>query len=428
MTHPSGIQNPTADVPKATSRRAVGRIGPLTPDEVRDAQPEKAKYRLPVGEPKALNLVVMPSGAKYWLLRYRWGGKAKDLSVGKPYPATSLAEARRKAKAMLAEIDKGIDPAERRKQDRLQRKEIAANTFGIAADAWHTFRSKQWSSRTADQARMYLDKDLIPALGRRPLESITTQELSILITAIADRGAPDVAKKIRQWLEAIFKYARGKGWTERNPVKDLHEITRHLGKSTNYPHLPLAKFPEFLKALDAIDSSPFVKGIINLVIWTGSRPGITRTLRWTELDLDQALWTIEAKREGMKRGYKHVVPLPRQAVEMLRALHPARSSFDYVFIGRNDPCKPISDGAANVLLKRMGYDGRQTVHGFRHLISTALNEHGYNSDWIERQLAHGDPDKIRAIYNKAMYLEDRRVMMQEWADELDSFRVHSEGV
>jgi len=151
-------------------------------------------------------------------------------------------------------------------------------------------------------------------------------------------------------------------------------------------------------------------------------------LRWDEVDLDGALWTIQKGREGMKRGYAHLTPLPRQAVAMMRDVQRVTGTFDYVFIGRNDPMKPLSDGAVNGLLKRMGYRGKQTTHGFRHLISTALNEQGYQADWVERQLAHGDPDKIRGMYNKAQYLEKRREMMQAWADYLDKVRTGGEVV
>jgi integrase len=405
----------------ATKRKRLG--GLLTPAHVNAAKGENKKYRLPAGDPKALNLVVMPTGSKYWVLRYRYGDKPKEVTVGKPYPTTSLADARKRAKALLVEIDSGFDPAERRKQERLSKRDIAEHTFVLAANSWHEFHSKHWKPATAAQSRMYLDKDLIPCLGKRPLANITTKELSSMLDSILARGAPDVVKKVRQWLESIFGYARGKGWTTVDPVKDLHEVTQHLGNSKNYPHLPLSELPGFLKELDSIDASPFVKGVVNLVLWTANRPGITRSLRWSELDLDKAEWTVPKGREGMKRGYEHVVPLPKQAVAMLRELHQASGSFEHVFIGRNDPTKSISDGAVNVLLKRIGYRGKQTTHGFRHLISTALNDKGYKADWIERQLAHGDPNNSRDTYNKAKYMEERRPMMQAWADEIDAMRM-----
>jgi integrase len=186
--------------------------------------------------------------------------------------------------------------------------------------------------------------------------------------------------------------------------------------------LQLDELPGFLRALDDYDGSELVKACTRLALWTANRPGVTRTLRWKELDLDTGLWTIQKGREGMKRGYSHLTPLPKQAVAMLREVHRTTGNFEYVFIGRNNPSKPLSDGAIGGMFKRIGYHRKQTAHGFRHLVSTALNDKGFAEDWIERQLAHGDPDKIRGTYNKAQYLEPRRKMMQEWADLLDAMR------
>ena len=271
--------------------------------------------------------------------------------------------------------------------------------------------------------REYLDRDLLPKLKSRPLDAITTRELAVFTRAIEERGAPDVAKKVRQWLAAIFQFARAHGWTTKDPVSDLRALVLPASAATNYAHLSVDDLPAFLRKLESIDASKLVKGAAMMALWTANRPGVTRTLRWDEVDLDGALWTIKKGREDMKRGYAHLTPLPNQAVTLLREVHQITGTFDYVFIGRNDPMKPLSDGAVNGLLKRMGYRGKQTTHGFRHLISTALNEQGYEADWVERQLAHGDPDKIRGTYNKAIYLEKRREMMQAWADYLDKVRV-----
>ncbi len=392
----------------------------LTDAKVRSAPPRAKKYKLTAG--RGLTLLVMPDGAKYWRLRYRIGGKQKELSLGRPYPELGLKAAEAEADKLRTLLAAGVDPAEQRHQARLDRTERAASTFGGAAEAWFEFRSRAWATRTASQVREYLDKDLIPALGKRPLAAITTRELASLTRKLEERGASDVAKKVRQWLASIFSYARANGWVDTDPVRDLRAIVLPSGGGANYAHLALDELPDFLRKLDAFDASPLVKGAAMLALWTANRPGVTRTLRWEELDLDDALWTIEKGREGMKRGYSHLTPLPRQAVAMLREIHPLTGTFEYVFIGRNDPRKPLSDGAVNGLLKRLGYRGRQTTHGFRHLISTALNEQGFESDWVERQLAHGDPDKIRGTYNKAAYLEPRRKMMQAWADQLDKLR------
>ena len=396
----------------------------LTELQAKNAKPREAKYTIAGG--RGLTLLVMPDGSKYWRLRYRHGGKRRMIAVGKPYPDTTLKAAQAKAAEFRALVDAGIDPGDKRRAEKLAVRERVANTFGEAADAWHAFRSRVWDAKTAEQARNYLDKDVLPKLRRRPLDSITPAELGALVAGIEERGAYDVAKKTRQWLKAIYSYARANGWTAADPARDLAAIALRGPGVKNYAHLSLDELPDFLRALDGDEGSPVVKACARLALWTANRPGITRTLRWAELDLDAALWTIEKGRDGMKRGCYHMTPLPTQAVAMLRDVQKISGDFDYVFIGRNDPRQPISDGAIAGMIKRIGYRNKQTMHGFRHLISTALNDKGYEADWIERQLAHGDPDKIRGTYNKAAYLEPRRKMMQEWADYLDTLRRSAE--
>lgn len=391
--------------------------GKLTELQVKNAKPRAAKYTTADGG--GLMLLVMPDASKYWRLRYRVGGKPRMISVGKPYPFTTLAQARAQAAEFRAMIADGEDPADQRRIEKLNERERVANTFGEAADAWHAFRSKAWDTKTSQQARTYLDKDILPKLRGRPLDSIGASELGALVAGIEDRGAFDVAKKTRQWLKAIYSYARANGWTGADPARDLAAIAQPGPGSRNFAHLSLDELPDFLHALDEYEGSPLVKACARMALWTANRPGVTRTLRWTELDLDAGIWTIEKGREGMKRGYYHLTPLPTQAVDLLRDVHNITGSFEHVFIGRNDPRKALSDGAVAGMFKRIGYHKKQTMHGFRHLISTALNDQGYEKDWVERQLAHGDPDKIRGTYNKAAYLEQRRKMMQDWADYLD---------
>jgi len=393
----------------------------LTDLQVRNSKPREKKYTLAAG--KGLTLLVMPDGAKYWRLRYRFGGKARWLTVGRPYPETGLKEADLEAMRLRRRLAEGVDPAEDRKAEREEQRQKVAQTFGLAANAWHEFRSPAWKKRTSDQVREYLDKDLLPKFGHRPLDSIRPAELADFARAIEDeREAWDVAMKMRQWAKAIYGFARANGWTTNDPAKDLAALARKRPEPENFAHLPITDLPEFLSALEADTGSPLVKYCAMLALWTANRPGVTRTLKWSELDLEAGVWTIERNREGMKRGYFHVTPLPRQAVEMLREVRQLTGTFEYVFVGRNDPRQPISDGAVAGMFKRIGYRGKQTMHGFRHLVSTALNEMGYEADWVERQLAHGDPDKIRGTYNKAHYLEPRRKMMQDWADHLDKLK------
>jgi integrase len=368
-----------------------------------------------------LTLLVTPKGIGRWQQRYRFGGKERTVSFGS-YPQVALAEASGRAEQARRLLRDGIDPVEDRRMRKAELRRVVENTFGAAAEAWYAFKLPTWKPATAEKARQYLDKDLLPSLRLRPITNISTQDLANVILRIEARGAHNVALKARQWCKSIFDYAIGRGWTKKNVAEYLNDISHVTRSSRNYAHLTPDELPELLRALDEYPGSKLVLGAIRLALWTANRPGITRTLKWAELDLDDALWTVEKGREGMKRGYSHLTPLPRQAVAMLRDLHRISGTFEHVFIGRNDPRKPMSDAAVNKALDTMGFKGRQTAHGFRHMVSTALNERGYEADWVERQLAHGDPDKIRGTYNKAVYLEPRRKMMQEWADLLEDVR------
>jgi integrase len=368
-----------------------------------------------------LTMLVTRDGVGRWQQGYRYGGKQRSVSHG-TYPLISIAEARRRAEAARALLHDGIDPVENRRAQKAAQRVNVENTFGAAAEAWYGFNAPRWSKATAEKARQYLDKDLLPSLRTRPIANLTTEDIRAAIEKIEARRAYNVAKKARQWCNAIFRYAMARGWIKENPAGLLRDVAAKAPDVKNHAHLGVDELPELLRALDNYNGSALTRGAIRLALWTANRPGVTRTLRWSELDLDGALWTIQRGRQGMKRGYSHLTPLPRQAVAMLRELRKLTGTFEHVFVGRGDPMQPMSDAAVNKALATMGFKGRQTAHGFRHLVSTALNELGYEADWVERQLAHGDPDKIRGTYNKAQYLEPRRKMMQAWADYLDKVK------
>ena len=394
----------------------------FTDIEARQAKPKSKTYRLAIGN--GFCLQINPDGTKYWRLRYRYGGKEQMLSLG-VYPLVTLQKAfDESVKARRLLLD-GINPTEAKRQQKHNLRLTVARTFGDAAEKWFLHNSIRWKIATQEKVRQYLDKDLLPLLGHRPLANITPLELGLVIERIEARKALNVAKKVRQWLDAIFTFAIAKGLTNENPAQHLGSIAIPQAHVKNHAHIDLAELPGFLKALDAYEGSHIVKQCTLLSLWTANRPGVTRTLKWSEIDLKAGLWTIPKGREGMKRGYQHITTLPTQAVKMLEELHKVTGKFEYVFVGRNDWRKPMSDGAVGVLLKAIGYGGKQTAHGFRHLISTALNEKGYEADWVEKQLAHGDPDLIRGTYNKAAYVEQRKKMMQDWADYLDQLRKDS---
>lgn len=258
---------------------------------------------------------------------------------------------------------------------------------------------------------------MIPGIGARPVKAITRPDLVELVRKVEARGTLNAAGKIRQWLHQIFRYGLAKGVVEVNPATDLNVVAAPPKAARHHPHITFAELPELLARNEAANVHTLTRHAIRLLALTAVRPGELRQAPWAEFDLDAALWTIPAER--MKARRPHIVPLPRQVVAILRQLQEVTGRYALVFAGAN-PDRPMSENTVNKALRVMGYEDRQTGHGFRHLLSTELNGRGYNKDWIERQLAHGDSDEIRGTYNHAAYVEQRREMMQAWADLIDA--------
>ncbi|MGQ7816818.1 tyrosine-type recombinase/integrase [Metapseudomonas furukawaii] len=387
---------------------------PLTDTAARTAKPKEKLYRL--SDTLGLCLEVTPAGGKLWRFRYRFAGKAKMISLG-PYPDVTLAKARERRDAARSLVAEGIDPSSHKQAEKRTR-EAEAHTFEILANEWYAYNSPRWAESTAYKARLYLDNDIIPAIGRRLVAEITRPDLVDLVRKVEKRGTLNAAGKIRQWLNQIFRFGLAKGVAATNPATDLNVVAAHAPRARHHPHVPLAEIPELLEKLAAASSDATTRLAIRLLLITGVRPGELRTAPWDEFDLDSATWTIPAAR--MKARRPHIVPLPSQAVAMLRELAEITGRYPLAFAGKQNPDRPMSENTINKALRLIGYEGRQTGHGFRHLLSTELNSRGYNRDWIERQLAHGDKDEIRDTYNHAHYLDQRRGMMQAWADEIDA--------
>ncbi|HUE93168.1 tyrosine-type recombinase/integrase [Pseudomonas sp.] len=387
---------------------------PLTDSAIKTAKPKDKLYRL--ADSNGLCLEVAPTGSKLWRYRYRFNGKAKMLSLG-GYPAVTLAMARRKRDDARILLDDGIDPGAER-QAAKQAQALDSLTFEALAREWHAYRSPRWAKATADKAAAYLESDLLPALGHRPAKAITRPELVALIRKIESRGAHNVAKKTRQWLSQIFRFGLAQGIVEANPATDLDVVAAHAPATRHHPHVTFAELPELLSKIKAAKINALTRHAIRLLVLTAVRPGELRAAPWAEFDLDAATWTIP--KERMKARRDHQVPLSRQAMAILRSLQELTGRYALVFAGRNSTNRPMSENTINKALADAGYKGKQTGHGFRHLLSTELNGRGYNRDWIERQLAHGDADEIRDTYNHATYLEQRREMMQAWADSVDA--------
>ncbi|WP_256824976.1 tyrosine-type recombinase/integrase [Pseudomonas kurunegalensis] len=386
----------------------------LTDTAIRTAKPREKLYR--IADSQGLCLEVTTSGGKLWRLRYRFDGKAKMLSLGS-YPAVTLAQARERRDAARKILAQGIDPSAHKREEKAASAAQALTLESLARE-WYAYNKPRWAPATANKALQYLESDIIPVIGSRPVAEVTRPDLVDLVRRIEKREAFNVARKVRQWLGQIFRFGLAKGVVTTNPATDLDVVAAHAPQTRHHPHVTEAELPELLSKVEAAKCDITSKLAIRLLVLTAVRPGELRNAPWEEFDLDSATWTIPAVR--MKARRPHLVPLPTQAIALLRQLHEITGTYPLAFPGRNDRSRPMSENTVNKVLSTIGYEGRQTGHGFRHLLSTSLNTRGYNSDWIERQLAHGDQDSIRDTYNHASYLEQRRSMMQAWADSIDA--------
>jgi len=364
-----------------------------------------------------LYLEVAKAGGRYWRLKYRFGGKEKRLSLG-VYPAVGLRDARDKSAAARALLKAGEDPGELRKAAKVRALYEQDNTLEAVAKDWIHHQAARWEPETLERIRASLVTDIFPTLGARPLASIKAGEVMAAVKAIEARGAGDQANRVLQRVKAVYRWAVIHERIESNPMLDL--VPSEILKPREVIHraaLAEKDIPEFLGKLAIYEGDPTTAHGLRLVLLTAARPGEVRGARWAEFDLDGALWVIPAER--MKMRNEHRVPLSRQALEVLRTMEPLSGDGDLVLPSPTYRSKPLSENTFNSALARMGFKGSATAHGFRALFSTVANECGWNSDVIERQLAHKERDKIRAAYHRATYMPDRANLMQWWADFLD---------
>ncbi|WP_180491346.1 tyrosine-type recombinase/integrase [Escherichia fergusonii] len=394
----------------------------LNARQVDAAKPRDKAYKLADGA--GLYLEVVPSGSRYWRMKYRFNGKEKRMAFG-VYPAVSLAQARAlrdEAKKKLAE---GIDPSFAKKEEKLVRDVQLNNTFQAVALEWHSTKVSRWSEGYASDIIEAFNKDIFPYIGQQPVNEIKPLVLLNVLRRMESRGATEKAKKVRQRCSEVFRYAIVTGRAEYNPAADLTSaMSGH--ESKHYPFLTVEELPDFFKVLSGYTGSPLVVLAARLLILTGVRTGELRGAFWSEFDLDKSVWEIPAERMKMKRP--HLVPLSTQALEIVQQIKVMSGQYPLVFPGRNDPRKTMSEASINQVFKRIGYTGKVTGHGFRHTMSTILHEEGFNTAWIETQLAHVDKNAIRGTYNHAQYLEGRREMMQWYGDFIDELRMSEAAV
>jgi len=390
---------------------------PLTDTAIRNAKSREKQYKL--FDEKGLYVLVMPAG-KYFRLDYRFGGKRKTLALG-VYPDVKLKEARSKRDEARTMIRNGVDPLVLKKQTKAMLAEGAANSLEAVAREWFAKNRHIWTEGHSRTIISRLENNVFPWLGKKNVAVITPPELLTLLRRIENRGAIETAHRVKQICGQVFRYAIATGRADRDPSADLRGALppskpKHMATITGP-----AKIGGLLRSIDGYEGHMITRCALKLAPLVFVRPGELRKAEWSEINLDLADWKIPA--EKMKMRAPHIVPLSRQAVAVLRELEPLTGRGKYVFPSLRSSERPMSNNTVLAALRRMDYGKNDmSVHGFRAMASTILHEQGWPSEAIERQLAHAERNSIKAAYNHARYLTERRQMMQAWADYLESLK------
>lgn len=396
----------------------------LTDTACRTAKAKDKPYKKADGG--GLYLLINKDGSKYWRMKYRFLGKEKLLAFG-TYPLTSLADAREERETAKKLLAGGIDPAKYRKEEKRQTIRNAQNTFKVVALEWHENQKDRWSENHALNVLHRLETDIFPHIGAEPLADIEAPDLLDILRKIEKRGALDIAKRSRQICGQIFRYGIQTGRCKRDPSHDLRGALKSR-KTKHFAALDAKEIPEFLAALERNDARLYARTrrAIKLSLMTFVRPGEIREARWEEIDFEAKEWVIPAERMKMRRA--HIVPLSSQALEILKEQQEETGCLNtpWVFPSQIRLKDPMSDGTVNVAIKKLGFQGRMTAHGFRALARTTIREKlDYAPDIIEAALAHKPAGPLGEAYDRTKFLTQRKKMMQDWADYLDA--VASEG-
>lgn len=401
----------------------------LTDIKVRTAKPTDKQYKLTDGN--GMHLLVHPNGSKYWRLQYRFGGKQKMLALG-VYPEVTLADARARRDEARKLLANGVDPGDKKKNDKVEQEEV--RTFEQLAIEWHA-TNKKWSEEHSRRVLKSLEDNLFPAIGKRNIADLKTRDLLAPIKAVELSGRLEVASRLQQRTTAIMRYAVQSGLLDYNPAQEMVGAVASNNRQ-HRPALELRRTPELLQRIDNYTGRPLTRLAVELTLLVFIRSSELRFARWSEIDFETSMWTIPAEREAIEgvkhsqRGSKmrtpHLVPLSRQALAILKQVHNLSGDRDFVFIGDHDHRKPMSENTVNKALRVMGYNTKVEVcgHGFRTMACSSLIESGlWSRDAVERQMSHMERNSVRAAYiHKAEHLDERKLMLQWWADFLDANR------
>ncbi|MFA6904165.1 MAG: integrase arm-type DNA-binding domain-containing protein [Gallionellaceae bacterium] len=399
---------------------------PLSDTAIRNAKPgitpggKVTDKPYKIADAGGLYLEVAPSGGKWWRFKYRFEGKEKRLSLG-VYPDVGLKDAREKHTEARKLLAAGVDPSANKKAAKAAQGVRAANSFETVAREWFDRHAPNWKENHSSKIIRRLEVDIFPWLGACPIGDISAPDLLAAIRRIEGRGALETAHRALANCGQVFRYAIATGRAQRDTAADLRGSLPPVKEKHHASITDPKAIGELLRDIEGYQGAFVTRCALRLAPLVFLRPGELRKAEWAEIDLDKAEWRIPAAR--MKMNAVHIVPLASQAVAILRELHPLTGSGKYVFTGARTTTRPMSENAVLSALRRLGYTtDEMTGHGFRSMASTLLNEQGYNRDAIERQLAHAERDGVRAAYNYAEYLPERKQMMQAWADYLDSLK------
>ncbi len=388
----------------------------LTPSQVANAKPQATPCKL--RDERGMYLLVQPNGGKWWRFDYRRPDtrQRNTLSLG-TFPDVSLKQARERRDEARKQIADGIDPATRRQAGRLS----DAESFEAIAREWHGKHKAKWTQSYATHLLRRLEVNVFPYIGSRPIAGLLAPDILAVLRRIEARGVIETAHRVHQYIALVFRYAVATGRATADPTPSLRGAIPTVPKVHFASIKEPGKVGQLLRDLNAYAGHPVTRAALQLAPLLFVRPGELRHAEWAEIDMDKAEWRIPAHK--MKMRAPHIVPLSSQAVAILRELEPLTGRGQYVFPSLHSRVRCMSENTVNVALRRMGYDNKtMTGHGFRSMASTLLNEQGWNRDAIERQLAHAERDAVRAAYNYAEHLPERRKMMQAWADYLDGLR------
>jgi len=398
-------------------------MGKLTKKKIDHSHPAEKRYSIADGG--GLVLFINPNGTKLWRYRYRFEGLAKMLSLG-DYKDVSLADAREKHREMRHQLAQGVDPSVARQIGKVTHG--GEDSFENIANEWFCKNKHRWKEGHGKSIIKRLQQNIFPWLGNRAINTITPRQLLEVLRRIEDRGAVHSAHRLQGYCGHVFRYAISTDRAERDITQDLKGAIPPAKRTHFATMTDPIRIGELLRSIDTYEGSLIVKSALQFAPLVFLRPGELRNMEWREINWEKK--EIHIPGEKMKMGEKHIVPLSKQSIAILEILKPLSGYGDaarYVFPSARTLTRPLSDNAVLSALRRMGYSKEEmSGHGFRHMASTLLNEQGYNRDHIERQMAHGDRNQVRATYNYAQYIPERTKMMQEWADYLDELRAGGE--